>query len=98
MIEDKAIFSQLNPNNGGYMTFGDNAKVKIIREGKIGKAHNTTIDNVLLVDGLKHNLISISQFCDKGYKDVVEPNKYIVHDIAGNVLFSGLRQNNYLCC
>ena len=28
---------------------------------------NVIIENISLVDGLKHNLLSISQFCDKGY-------------------------------
>ena len=26
------------------------------------------IENILLVDNLKHNLLSISQFCDKDFK------------------------------
>ena len=33
----------------------------------IGKVHDL-IDDVLLVDGLNHNLLSISQLCDKRYK------------------------------
>ena len=94
MTENKTMFSQLIPKNGGIVTFGDNAKGKTIGEGKIGKAPNTTIDNVLLIDGLKHNLLSISQFCDKNYKFVFEPNKCIVHNVVGNVLFTGMRQNN----
>ena len=51
--------------NGGYVTFGDNVKGKIVGESKIGKSPNPTIDDVLLVDGLKYNLLSISQFFDK---------------------------------
>jgi len=34
----------------------------------IGNQHKTQIKNVLYVDGLKHNLLSISQLCDKGFK------------------------------
>ena len=48
------------------MTFGDNQKGNIVALGKIGKSSSHSIDNVFLVDGLKHNLLSISQFCDKG--------------------------------
>ena len=46
----------LQRKNGGYVTFGDNAKGKIIDQGNIGNDTSSLIDNVLLVDGLKHNL------------------------------------------
>ena len=55
MTGDKVIFSSISPRDGGYVTFGDNAKGKIVREGKVGKSPNPTIENVLLVNGLKHN-------------------------------------------
>jgi hypothetical protein len=42
-------------------------KGKIIGISNIGKTHSFVIADVLLVDGLKHNLLSISQLCDKGY-------------------------------
>ena len=32
----------------------------------------------MLVDGLKHNLLSIRQFCDKGYKVIFESSLCIV--------------------
>ena len=54
--------------NGGYVTFGDNAKERIIGQGNIGNDTSSLIVNVLLVDGLKHNPLSISQLCDKGFK------------------------------
>ena len=37
------------------------------------------IENVVLVDGFKHNLLSISQLCDRGFKVVFD-------DLACNVL------------
>jgi len=33
-----------------------------------------SINNVEFVDGLKHNLLSISQFCDSGYEVVFDKN------------------------
>ena len=80
MTGERAMFSSISPKDGGYVTFGDNAKGKIVGEGKVGKSPNTTIENVLLVDGLKHNLLSISQFCDKNCKVVFESNKCVVLD------------------
>jgi len=51
----------------------DNNKGRIMGEGNIGNQHMTQIKNVLYVNGLKHNLLSISQLCDKGFK--IEFNK-----------------------
>ena len=49
-------------------TFGDNAKWRIIGQGNIGNDTFSLIESVLLVDDLKHSLLSISQLCDKGFK------------------------------
>ena len=68
MTGDESKFAFLTKKKGGYVTFGDNAKKRIIRQGNIGNDTSSLIDNVLLVDGLKHNLLSISQLCDKGFK------------------------------
>ena len=49
------------------MTFRDNGKGRIIGYGSVGNNSSSLIENVLLVDGLKHNILSISQLCDKGF-------------------------------
>nr|CAN75835.1 hypothetical protein VITISV_004967 [Vitis vinifera] len=56
MTRDESKFAFLTKKNGGYVTFGDNAKGKIIDQGNIGNDTSSLIENVLLVDGLKHNL------------------------------------------
>ena len=48
------------------MTYEDNNKGKILGVGKIGMNPSTSIESILLVDGLKHSLLSVSQLCDKG--------------------------------
>ena len=55
MTRDQSKFAFLIKNNGGYVRFGDNAKERIIRYGNVGN-NTSLIENVLLVDGLKHNL------------------------------------------
>ena len=65
MTGEKAMFSHILPKDGGYVIFDDNSKDKIVGEGKVGNFPNPTIDDVLLADGLKHNLLSTSQFCDE---------------------------------
>jgi len=68
MTGNKKLFLSLEPFDGGRVTFGDNKKGKIVGVGKIGISSSHAIDNVYLVSGLKHNLLSISQLCDKGNK------------------------------
>ena len=48
------------------MGFGGNQTGRIIGSGTIGNS-SISINNVWLVDGLRHNLLSISQFYDNGY-------------------------------
>jgi hypothetical protein len=50
--------------------FGGKQKGKIIG--------TCTVNNVWLVDGLKHNLVSISQFCDSGYVVMFDKNSCTV--------------------
>ena len=58
----------LTEGEGGQVTFGGNTKSKIIESGKVGKNLSSYIDDVMLVNGLTYNLLSISQLCDKGYR------------------------------
>ena len=78
MTGDESQFITLDAKDGGMVTFGDNGKGKIIGIGNIGITPSKYIENVLLVKGLKHNLLSISQFCDKGYKVSFESSVCIV--------------------
>ena len=66
MTADKTKFCLLTENDGGQVTFGGNSKEKIIGFGKVGKSLSSYIDDVMLVEGLAYNLMSISQLCDKG--------------------------------
>ena len=75
-------------------SFRDNDKWKIIDIGGIGKNSFTSIDNVLLVKGLKHNLLSICQLCDKGCNIVFESSKCEVIDINNKTILTKYRQGN----
>ena len=65
MTEKANLFSHLEMKKGGKVEFGDNVKGKIIDIGRVGKKDSTHIEDVLLVNGLKHNLLNVSQLCDK---------------------------------
>ena len=95
MTKNESKFAFLTKKNEGYATFGDNAKRKIIGQGNIGNDTYSLIENVLLVDDLKHNLLSISQLCDKGFKVIFEASHYIIKDIQNDkTIFMGHRCDN----
>ena len=79
----------------GFVTYSDNNKGAILSKGSVGNPSSTTISDVLLVDGLKHNLISISQLCDKGYNVSFSKDCCIIeHNDKKDDVFNGLRINN----
>ncbi|KAH9735120.1 hypothetical protein KPL71_017636 [Citrus sinensis] len=81
--------------NGGDVSFGDNSKGKITGIGNVGNVSSTLIENVCLVENLKHNLLSISQLCDKGYRVIFDESKCVIENACdGKVLFVGNRYVN----
>jgi len=56
-----------------FVTYGYNNRGRIIGCGDIGVKGNLIIQNVLLIEGLKHNLLSISQLCKKGLQVTFQP-------------------------
>ena len=73
MTGDKFKLTDFVSKEGGYVTFGGKNNGRIFGEGNIGNQHKTQIKKFLYVNGLKHNLLSISQLHDKGFK--IEFNK-----------------------
>ena len=66
MTGDRALLSDVVEKAGPVVTFGDNITGLTQAYGSL-QAGNVIIDQVSVVQGLQHNLLSISQFCDKGY-------------------------------
>ena len=53
------------------------------------------IRDVLLVEGLKHSLLSISQLCDKGYKVTSKPDSCLIaNSKTSDIVLVGKRVNN----
>ncbi|CAN1163382.1 hypothetical protein LINPERPRIM_LOCUS32631, partial [Linum perenne] len=63
MTGDRRQFSKLIEQKGGNVIFGDNNRRQIIGKGTVGNVSDPTFHNVLLVEHLKLNLLSISQLC-----------------------------------
>ena len=63
----KHMFQSLELKSRGYAGFRGNQKGKIIGSGTIGNGNLPSISNILLVEGLAYNLLSISQLSDNSY-------------------------------
>ena len=99
MTGDKNMLTNIIYSDVGSVTFGDNSKGYIIGKGDVsndGTTHSPLITNVLLVKNLKHNLLSISQLCDKGFNISFSENKCNILDNNKNLIFEGIRDKKYI--
>jgi len=94
MTGDKTKFAKLELKEEEFVTYRDNNKGRIHGNGVIGNGSFFNIKNVLLVEGLKHNLISISQLCDKGFKVMFESNNSFIYDAYDSIVLIGKIVNN----
>ena len=59
------------------------------------EVNNVMIDKISLVGGPKHNLLSISQFCEKGYDDLFRKEKCLISNRKDEKLaIKGVRKGN----
>ena len=73
MTQDVNNFATLSRyHEGDTVTFGDDSKGKIIGIGNIKISSYSLIEDIVLVDELEYNLLSISQLCDKGLKIIFD--------------------------
>ena len=100
MTGDQKNFISLKKKNGNVSFVS--GSTKITRKGMatlvngLGKAQNT-----LLVEGLKHNLLSVSQICDQGHNVVFSTKNYeIRYSSSGELVAKGVRtlDNFYILC
>ena len=82
------------------MTFGDGNVASVKGKGTICAPGIPNLEEVLYVEGLKANLISISQICDKKFNVQFSQNLCKVFDLKGNCVMIGLRtsDNCYAVC
>ena len=66
MTGDRSKFVTFDENKSRNVTFGNDKAGKIKGKGSIGlNSGRGEAQDVLFVDGLKENLLSVSQMCDK---------------------------------
>ncbi|KAK9056455.1 hypothetical protein SSX86_023816 [Deinandra increscens subsp. villosa] len=66
MTGNISLLSDVKPIQGGNVTLAGDKGGKITGEGKLGN-EKITFDKVQIVQELQHNLLSVSQICDKQY-------------------------------
>ena len=94
MTGDKLLFHTLNQQEGGTVGFGGNQKGKIIGIGTVGNS-SLSISDVWLVDGLHHNLLSISQLCDSNYDVMFNKDSCtVIRNSDQSIVFKGNRKGN----
>jgi hypothetical protein len=69
-------FLTLRKARDGLVSFRNDDSAKIIGKGivRIGNK-NTKAENVLLLEYMKHNILSVSQMCDQGHKVTFDSQK-----------------------
>lgn len=87
MTGDKSVFTSFKEMNGGNVTFGDDNKCRIEGIGTIGNGSTSFIENVHYVNGLKHNLISISQLCASSHQDLAPKDHQRITDLQRKISF-----------
>ena len=76
MTGDKDIFLELKKERDGSVSFGNDNSSRIIGKGTIKlRSKDATTKNVLLVEYMKHNLLSVIQMCDQGHRLVFDSEK-----------------------
>ena len=94
MTENASSFNKLKAKDGEKVIFGDDNKAKMIGIGDIGTQKSSFIKNVLLVDNLNCNLLSVSQLCDMGLNVLFRKFDYLFLDEKCNALAKGKRHND----
>ena len=93
MMGDKGKFLSLSERKSGNVTFGNDAPEKIKGKGMVSLSNGKgKAQDVLLVDGLKHNLLSVIQMCDRECKVLFMSKDCKIKSInSGQVVAKGIR-------
>ena len=94
MTGNQDYLDKLQCVKGGKVTFGDGGQGKICGVEVTERADLPRLINVYFVDGLKANLITVSQFCDEGLEVIFNSKECRAVDAKGNLVLCGVRSGN----
>ena len=96
MTGEKDIFVDYKPLLEGLVTCGDGVTTRVLGKRTLNVDGFPRFKNVLHVDGLKANLISINQICDLNLNVDFDLEKCVVFDTDGKCILEGFHSpNNY---
>jgi hypothetical protein len=94
MTGERHLFKDLVMKEGCMVGLEGNQQGKIVGTGTIGNSF-ISINNVWYVDGLRHNFLSISQFCDIGYKPIFDKDTCtLINESDKFIVLIGQRKDN----
>ena len=91
MTGNKGLFKTLFEGKIGTITFGDGSKSVIRGIGTVDIPGLLVFEDVWYVDGLKANLLSISQICENGLNVLFTKYEYEILDGGGDCMCVGVR-------
>ncbi|GAA0170842.1 hypothetical protein LIER_25019 [Lithospermum erythrorhizon] len=91
MIMKKVHLTQIQALKGDHVTFGDGGRGRIVGKGQLCVNGLPHLDDVLLVEGLTANLISISQSCDDGMKVFFNKDGCSINNSCDQIVMKGVR-------
>ncbi|XP_056861959.1 uncharacterized protein LOC130509786 [Raphanus sativus] len=94
MTGNEDYLEKLELIRGGKVTFGDGGQGKICAIGITSRSDVPKLSNVYFVEGLKANLISVSQLCDEGLEVIFNSKECRAIDARNNVVLRGIRSGN----
>ena len=67
MTGDKSLFKTLKEKEDGFVTFGDGSHSQVLGKATVDIPGLPLLTDMLYIKGLKVNLLSITQICDKDF-------------------------------
>jgi len=76
MIGDRKEFVSLKEKKDGTVSFGNDGYSNVIGSGAVSLGSRDALaKNVLLVENMNHNLLSVGQMCDQGHTMAIQLHK-----------------------
>jgi len=91
MTGDKTLLKEVQMGKGGRITYGDGSQSRVIGKGIIDIPGLGTSQEALYVEGLKANLLNISQFYDNDLVVQFSKKECNIFDSSGRWLMGGER-------
>ena len=95
MIGNRNTFQKLQAKTGT-ITFGNDNSSKVLGKGTVTLGSKDAVaENVLLIENMRHNLLSVSQMCDQGHVFMFTSKDYkIQREDSGKLVATTSRTPN----